>query len=61
MADQFLGQLQMFYAAMAWYLDQHPDKQEKMFATLQQPDPPGTKLDNPIPAQAAGRAGLPQH
>jgi hypothetical protein len=61
MADQFLGQLQMFYAAMAWYLDQHPDKQEKMFATLQQADPPGTKLDTPIPAQAAGRADLPQH
>ncbi len=61
MADQFLGQLQMFYAAMAWYLDQHPEKQEKMFATLQQADPPGTKLNSPIPTQAAGRADLPEH
>jgi hypothetical protein len=61
MADQFLGQLQMFYAAMAWYLDQHPDKQEKMFATLQEADPPGTRLDSPIPAQAAGRGHLPEH
>ena len=55
MADQFLGQLQMFYAAMAWYLDQHPDKQEKMFATLQQADPPGTKLNSPIPAGGGAR------
>jgi hypothetical protein len=55
MADQFLGQLQMFYAAMAWYLDQHPDKAEKMFATLQQPDPPGTKLNSPITGSATGR------
>ena len=36
-----MGQLQMFYAAMAWYLNQHPDKAEKMFAALHQPDPPG--------------------
>jgi hypothetical protein len=61
MADQFLGQLQMFYAAMAWYLDQHPDKQEKMFATLQQADPPGTKLDTPIPTARVGQTPLPEH
>ncbi len=48
MADQFLGQLQMFYAAMAWFLDQHPDRAAKLFAALQQPDPPGTRLTAPI-------------
>ncbi len=58
MADQFLGQLQMFYAAMAWYLDQHPDRAEKLFAALQQPDPPGTKLNSPI--QASGRGQAPE-
>ena len=61
MADQFLGQLQMFYAAMAWYLDQHPDKTEKMFATLQQADPPGTRLNTPIPTAPAGQTPLPEH
>jgi hypothetical protein len=60
MADQFLGQLQMFYAAMAWYLDQHTEKKEKMFATLQQPDPPGTKLDTPLPASVR-QAQAPEH
>ena len=56
MADQFLSQLQMFYAAMAWYLDQHPDKAEKLFATLRQPDPPGTRLNSPIPSAGRGQA-----
>ncbi len=53
-AERFLGQLQMFYAAMAWFLDQHPDRAEKMFASLQQPDPPDSKLHSPIPARPAG-------
>jgi hypothetical protein len=53
-AERFLGQLQMFYAAMAWFLDQHPDKAEKMFGSLQQPDPPGTKLTTPIPPPPSG-------
>jgi len=52
-AERFLAQLQMFYAAMAWFLDQHPDKADKMFAALQQPDPPGTKLTTPLPPQSA--------
>jgi hypothetical protein len=52
-AEKFLAQLQMFFAAMAWYLDQHPDRAEKMFDSLQQPDPPGTKLTSPIPASPA--------
>src|SRR5205085_7525381 len=26
MAEQYLGQIQMFFAALAWYLDEHPDK-----------------------------------
>jgi hypothetical protein len=50
-AERFLAQLQMFYAAMAWFLDQHPDRAEKMFAAMQEPDPPGTKLNTPIPSR----------
>ncbi|HVS35231.1 MAG TPA: hypothetical protein VMS17_06585 [Gemmataceae bacterium] len=53
-AEKFLAQLQMFYAAMAWYLDQHPDKAEKMFASLGQPDPPDSTLHNPIPPRSPG-------
>jgi hypothetical protein len=26
MAEQYLGQIQMFFAALAWYLDEHPDR-----------------------------------
>ena len=53
-AEKYVGQLQMFYAAMAWYLDQHPDRAEKMFSSLDQPDPPGTKITTPIPARPDG-------
>ena len=53
-AEKFLAQLQMFYAAMAWFLDQHPDRR-KIFSSLGQPDPPDTKLNSPLPsAQPAG-------
>ena len=50
-AEKFLAQQQMFFAAMAWFLDQHPDKAEKMLSTLQQPDPPDSRLSSPIPAR----------
>lgn len=39
MAEQYLGQMEMFFAAMAWYLDQHPQKAEEMFAELRKPRP----------------------
>jgi hypothetical protein len=28
----------MFFAAMSWYLDQHPDRAESMFQELQRSD-----------------------
>jgi hypothetical protein len=59
-AEKFLAQLQMFYAAMSWFLDQHPDRADKMFAALQQPDPPGTKLNTPVPPQSADIPKLPE-
>jgi hypothetical protein len=58
-AEKFLAQLQMFYAAMAWFLDQHPDKAEKLFASLQQPDPPNTKLDTVLPTRPAAPSPAP--
>lgn len=30
MAEQYVGQLQYFFAAMSWWLDQHPDEAEKL-------------------------------
>lgn len=30
MADEYVGQLQYFFAAMSWWLDQHPEQAEKL-------------------------------
>jgi hypothetical protein len=37
MAETYVGQIEMFFAAMSWYLDQHPDRAEAMFQELQRP------------------------
>jgi hypothetical protein len=39
-AEQYVGQMEMFFAALAWYLDQHPQKAEEMFAELRKPPTP---------------------
>jgi hypothetical protein len=39
-AEQYVGQMEMFFAALAWYLDQHPQKAEEMFAELRKPAAP---------------------
>jgi hypothetical protein len=36
MGEQYVGQLEMFYSALAWYLEQHPRAAE---ALLAEPDP----------------------
>ena len=36
-AQQYVGQIQMFYGALAWYLDQHPSRAVKLFEQLRQP------------------------
>ena len=38
LAEQYVGQVEMFFAAMSWYLDQHPDRAEAMFQELQRPE-----------------------
>jgi hypothetical protein len=35
--EQVVGQIEMFYAALAWYLDQHPRHAEALFAQLRRP------------------------
>lgn len=36
-AEQYVGQIEVFYAALAWYLDQHPRHAEALFAQLRRP------------------------
>jgi hypothetical protein len=40
MAEQCAGQIQMFYSALAWYLDQHPIKAEAMLSGILPADAP---------------------
>ena len=40
MAEQYVGQIEMFFAALAWYLDQHPERAEALFQELQRPEKP---------------------
>jgi hypothetical protein len=35
--EQVVGPIEMFYAAMAWYLDQHPHQAEALFEQLRRP------------------------
>jgi hypothetical protein len=37
LAEQYVGQIQMFYGALAWYLDQHPRHAEILFTQLRAP------------------------
>ena len=46
MAEQYVGQVEMFFAAMSWYLDQHPDRAEAMFQELQRPEKATSKGKN---------------
>jgi hypothetical protein len=34
MAEEYVGQMQMFFGALAWYLTQHPDKAATLFEDL---------------------------
>jgi hypothetical protein len=36
-AEQYVAQIEMFFAALAWYLDQYPKQAEMLFAQLQRP------------------------
>jgi hypothetical protein len=53
-AEQYVGQMEMFFAAMAWYLDQHPEQAERLFGELQRPAAPAPR---PVPGTRAGGKG----
>jgi hypothetical protein len=40
LAEQFLAQLEMFFGALAWYLDQDADRAARLFKEIGQPLPP---------------------
>jgi hypothetical protein len=44
LADQYVGQIQMFYGALAWYLEQHPRHAEILFTQLRAPAATDHKL-----------------
>jgi len=35
LAEQCVGQMEMFFSALVWYLDQHPDMSQNLFAASQ--------------------------
>jgi hypothetical protein len=35
--EQVVGQIEMFYGALAWYLDQHPRQAEDLFIQIRRP------------------------
>jgi hypothetical protein len=37
MAEEYVGQMEMFFGALAWYLTQHPDKAAALFEGLKHP------------------------
>jgi len=37
MAEEYVGQMEMFFGALAWYLTQHPDKATTLFEDLKRP------------------------
>ncbi len=45
LAEQGLGQIELFFSGLVWYLEQHPDRSDKLFAEKQ----PGETLDTRAP------------
>jgi hypothetical protein len=37
-AEQYVGQIEMFFGGLAWYLSENPDRARSLFARLRQPD-----------------------
>jgi hypothetical protein len=50
MAQEYIGQIEMFYGAMAWYLDHYPRNAHQLLADL-----PLTASEAP-PPRSTGRA-----
>jgi hypothetical protein len=53
LAEEYVGQLEMFFGALAWYLSEHPDKATTLFEELKQAPGNGGAPRGPItPASA---------
>jgi hypothetical protein len=54
MAQEYVGQMEMFFGALAWYLTQHPDKATKLFEGMNGPEgnvaPRGTATPSAAPS-----------
>ena len=48
LAEQYVGQIQMFYGALAWYLDQHPRHAALLFAQLRRPSTTDAQIAAPM-------------
>ena len=48
LAEQYVGQIQMFYGALAWYLNQHPRHAAVLLEQLRQPASTDKKLKLPM-------------
>jgi hypothetical protein len=57
MAEQFVSQIEMFYGALAWYLDQYPDQAASLMADLQRPAAPAHPSK---PSRFGSKGALPQ-
>jgi hypothetical protein len=42
-AEHYVAQIEMFFGALAWYLDQNPDRAKELFARLESPAKPSTR------------------
>jgi hypothetical protein len=59
LAEEYVGQLEMFFGALAWYLTQHPDRATALFEELKQSVgsnalPPGTTTPPTVQAMPRG-------
>jgi hypothetical protein len=57
LAEEYVGQLQMFFGALAWYLTQHPDKSASLFEDLNRPAGTGGPRGAAPPPQPAAPRG----
>jgi hypothetical protein len=59
LAEQYMEQLQMFYGALAWYLDQSEERAQRLFRTAGLPVPSGTLRSEAAQGVGAASPGVP--
>ena len=58
LAEEYVGQMEMFFGALAWYLSEHPDKAKTLFDGLKQSDGNGGAQQRTItPTSATATSG----